>query len=257
MKTVVVYDGSFDGLLSAIFDVYEYRLSEPSIQSSTVANGSLFAAPHQVVTDTVKSARVHKGLQRIIGAHSFRKVYHAFLSEIAGMEDVILRYAQHAFRMKTIIGDDYSNDDVLTLTKTDQKVRRERHRMEAFIRFQKTADDLFYAVISPDFNVLPLLVTHFQNRYADQRWLIYDARRKEGIFYDTESVQRVEIDFADNAHDGKDIVVLHDEKEALYQQLWQQYFSSVNIAARKNMKLHIRHMPLRYWRYLTEKQLRR
>ena len=46
---------------------------------------------------------------------------------------------------------------------------------------------------------------------------------------------------------------LYNEEEELYQQLWQQYFSSVNIVARKNMKLHIQHMPRRYWRYLVEK----
>jgi probable DNA metabolism protein len=254
MKAAVLYDGTFDGLLSAIFDVYEYRIADPFIQPASAANGSLFTTPHHVVTDMVKSKRVHKGLERIVGPHSFRKIYHAFLSEITDIENVIFRYAQYAFRVKTVIGDDYSHPDVLTITKTDQKVRRERHRMEAFIRFQKTADDLFYAVISPDFNVLPLLVKHFQDRYADQRWLIYDVRRKEGIFYNKEIVERVEIDFSESAHNGKDIVVLHDEKEALYQQLWQQYFSSVNIAARRNMKLHIRHMPLRYWRYLTEKK---
>jgi probable DNA metabolism protein len=45
-----------------------------------------------------------------------------------------------------------------------------------------------------------------------------------------------------------------DEKEELYQHLWQQYFSTLNIAARKNLKLHIQHMPKRYWRYLVEKK---
>ncbi len=44
-----------------------------------------------------------------------------------------------------------------------------------------------------------------------------------------------------------------DEKEELYQTLWQQYFQSVNIKARKNMKLHIQHMPKRYWKYLVER----
>jgi probable DNA metabolism protein len=48
--------------------------------------------------------------------------------------------------------------------------------------------------------------------------------------------------------------LLPDEKEELYQRLWQQYFTSVNIAARKNTKLHIQHMPKRYWKFLPEKQ---
>ncbi|RYZ23730.1 MAG: DUF4130 domain-containing protein, partial [Chitinophagaceae bacterium] len=46
----------------------------------------------------------------------------------------------------------------------------------------------------------------------------------------------------------------YDEAESIYQELWKQYFKSVNIAARKNTKLHIQHMPKRYWKYLPEKQ---
>jgi probable DNA metabolism protein len=47
---------------------------------------------------------------------------------------------------------------------------------------------------------------------------------------------------------------VYDEKESLYQELWKQYFDSVNIKARRNMKLHIQHVPKRYWKYLIEKQ---
>ena len=32
-----------------------------------------------------------------------------------------------------------------------------------------------------------------------------------------------------------------------------EYFKSTNIKSRKNMKLHLQHVPKRYWKYLTEK----
>jgi hypothetical protein len=38
--------------------------------------------------------------------------------------------------------------------------------------------------------------------------------------------------------------------------LWQAYFDHVNIPERKNLKLHYRQMPRRYWKYLSEKQPR-
>jgi probable DNA metabolism protein len=46
-----------------------------------------------------------------------------------------------------------------------------------------------------------------------------------------------------------------DDEELLYDQLWKDYFHSVNIQARKNMKLHIQYVPKRYWRYMNEKAL--
>jgi probable DNA metabolism protein len=102
--------------------------------------------------------------------------------------------------------------------------------------------------------VLPLIEKHFKNRYADQRWLIYDSKRKYGLYYDLDEVQKVLLLFNAQTSNGNDIEVIADEKEELYQRLWQQYFTSVNIAARKNTKLHIQHMPKRYWKFLPEKQ---
>ena len=40
-----------------------------------------------------------------------------------------------------------------------------------------------------------------------------------------------------------------------YDQLWKDYFHSVNIQARQNMKLHIQYVPKRYWRYMNEKSI--
>ena len=48
---------------------------------------------------------------------------------------------------------------------------------------------------------------------------------------------------------------ISDAFEELYQKLWHSYFQSINIEARKNTKLHLQHVPRRYWKYLTEKQV--
>ena len=84
--------------------------------------------------------------------------------------------------------------------------------------------------------------------------MIYDVHRRYGIYYDLESTEIIEMVFNEETENGKNIGDIMDEEKKMYQQLWQQYFNSVNIAARKNMKLHIRHMPKRYWRFLTEKK---
>lgn len=108
--------------------------------------------------------------------------------------------------------------------------------------------------MQPDHNVLPLIAKHFKARYADQRWLIYDGRRKYGIYYDLEKVEEVKLDFADLQNDFA-LNEIFDEDESLYQQLWKQYFKSVNIAARKNTKLHVQHMPKRYWKIPGGKEI--
>jgi probable DNA metabolism protein len=251
---VFVYDGSYEGLLTAIFNVYECKIETVTLVPAHQPMPSLFSDSHIVQTDKDKSDRVWKGLDQHISKAAVDDLYVAFLAGTKGIEDTILQYIQYVFSNKNSVERDYSHPAVLTIIQTVKKVRREKHRMEAFVRFQLTKDQLYYAVVQPDFNVLPLISDHFEKRYADQRWMIYDTLRKYGIYYDLQTVQEVSIDFKTDLQEGERITTLYDEKEELYQHLWKTYFDSVNIAARKNMTLHIRHMPRRYWKYLPEKK---
>jgi probable DNA metabolism protein len=253
MQTLL-YDGSFDGFLCAVFDVYEYRYADADICTEKRFRGNLFEAVHRVNPAAERSDRVWKGLQQKLSGEATEALYRAFLSEEEGIENTLLAYIRYAFASSQCIETDYSHPAVLAITQTARKVGREKHRMEAFVRFQKTADGLYYALIEPTCNVLPLVAPHFEARYADQRWLIYDGLRRYGLYYDGETVEEVAIAFREGTVNGRDAARVYDESEAFYQQLWQQYFKSVNIAARKNTRLHLQHMPRRYWKHLTEKK---
>ncbi len=249
----VLYDGSFEGLLTAIFDVYDYKMTDVSIYRQDVAPGILLGSTHTVVTDKAKVARVYAKLKKQLTAPALTRFYRTFLSEITGVENTLLGYIQYMIASTPAADNNFSHPNVLAVHQISKKVGREKHRMEAFVRFKLTKDGLYYALIEPDFNVLPLILPHFKNRYADQRWLIYDSTRKYGLYYDLTQVATVTIQFDAGLNNKTCLASIEDEEEVLYQQLWQQYFGSVNIAARKNMKLHLQHMPRRYWRHLTEK----
>lgn len=165
----------------------------------------------------------------------------------------MFQFAAHVFTNSKNVEEDFSNNAVWDLRKATRLTRKESHRMEAFVRFKLTKDQLYYAIIEPDCDVLPLIENHFKKRYADQRWLIYDAKRKYGIYYDLENVTTIELQFNMKVSSLKHSTEICDEQEEFFQNLWRQYFSSVNIESRKNMKLHIQHMPKRYWKYLIEK----
>jgi probable DNA metabolism protein len=249
---IVIYDGSFEGFLTAVFEVYEYKIGQPFICREGTTSASLFGNVHYVYFNEEKCKRVYERLKDKLIPNALLQLYKTFLSELKDIENVMTRYIQYALASRRPIENDYSNPDVLTVQQTSRKVHREKHRMEAFVRFQCTKDQLYYAIIQPDYNVLPLISKHFEKRYADQRWLIYDVLRKYGLYYDLEMVEHVSMRFETDLNNEASLAMIHDENEGLYQTLWQQYFQSVNIKARKNMKLHIQHMPKRYWKYLVE-----
>lgn len=252
MQTLI-YDGSFEGWLCAAFDVYEYKFEEVDICTEQNFKGNIFEKIHTVYLNTTHSERIWKGLKKKLSKQGSHNIYKAFLSEIEGIENTLLQYVQYVFANPFSVENDFSHRAVVAIEKAVQMVGREKHRMEAFVRFKKTRDDLFYAVIDPDFNVLPLIKKHFVKRYADQIWLIYDSKRKYGLYYNLKNCGEVTMSFDSSTAGGKDISKHFTDDEEIYQGLWQCYFKNVNIVARKNNKLHLQHVPRRYWKYLTEK----
>lgn len=249
---VYVFDGSLEGLLTAVFEWFERKPNTVSLRHEKLNQPNFFEEQLVIETNREKADRVWKALAKKVGRKWMRNVYCAFLSELPAIHQNIFFFTIYIFQHANGAEKNFGNEHVLALVQTTRKVEREKHRMEAFIRFQKTADGIFYCGIDPDFNVIPLLINHFKNRYTDQKWIIYDIKRKYGIFYDLNTVEEVyinlEIDLLKQQHNN-----LLDDKEALYADLWKNYFKSTNIVARKNTKLHTQHVPKRYWKYLTEK----
>jgi len=250
--TRLVYDGTFEGLLTAVFEIYERKLTYLNLQKKSVASNVMFEDVINVVTDSSRANRVLNGLKKKLSANGVQRIYIAHMSEIENEENNIVGFIRYVFDSRKNIEDDYSNRYVLRISEIMVMMRREKHRMEAFIRFQKLKDGIYYAAIEPDFNVLPLLIRHFRSRYADQKWMIYDVKRNYGLYYDLHDTEFVSMEFSE-AKSASDVKASFNEDEEVYQHLWKNYFKSVNIASRKNTKLHVRHIPKRYWKHLTEK----
>lgn len=252
-----IYDGTFEGFLSAVFNVYERKkIFNASITTQQHHEASFFEVSEVVVTDPHKADRVWSKIGKLASRQAQNTIYRAFLSEQRTIENDLLYVIRAIISSNNpmMIYKNYADPVMLKIAKIVKMVDREKHRMDAFVRFKLTLDNIYTAIIEPDFNVLPLNTIHFKRRYADQKWLIYDIRRNYGVYYDLNETQCVEIEFFNNmAIDNLTKEYLCDEEES-FQVLWQQYFNSTNIASRKNLKLHIRHIPKRYWKYLVEKR---
>lgn len=251
--TQIIYDGTYEGWLTAVFEIYEYKLNDIVFAKKEASATLLFSNNHLVTTDIAKAKRVLEGLKPRLSSEGFEGIYKAFLSEVSQIEEIMFRFVQYVFSSSKNVEQDFGNSIVLDLKKATRLTRKEAHRMEAFVRFKLTKDQLYYAIIEPDCDVLPLIENHFKKRYADQRWLIYDAKRKYGIYYDLENVAVVELQFNSKFNSAQYLTEICDDQEEFFQSLWRKYFSSVNIESRKNMKLHVQHMPKRYWKHMIEK----
>ena len=245
--TTFLYDGSFEGFLTAVFKIYHQKKDDVRIRKQESGEMNLLGETSVIETDIDKSMRVWEGIKKRMSDSAAQQFYCNYLSELPDEEDNMLAYLRHVFASSSNVSGDYSTPSVLRIAKVSKMVAREKHRMEAFVRFQLTTDNIWYATIEPDFNVLPLIEKHFKSRYADQKWLIADLKRGYGIHYDLEKVHIIE-------QNNLNTVTELNQSENAYQDLWRVYFKSTNIVERRNLKLHHQHVPLRYWKYLSEKQ---
>jgi probable DNA metabolism protein len=244
-----VTDGSFEGLLTAIFEAYSEKGHPHSIEPDSDGQTPLFDRRTRILTDTRKSDRVWAGLKKPLGPAQRQRLFEAYLSGSPGVETMIYRLVREALPSRNDPGFRADLSCRIEVQKLSGKVRREAHRMKGFCRFQNTGGDRYLAVIAPRYDVLPLIRRHFESRFADQQWIIYDAKRHYGICYDRKTSRGVTLDTDQLAAAQRNDI----PAEKLCQTLWRRYYEAATIPQRGNPKQHLGKLPRRYWRYLTEK----
>lgn len=260
--TAYTFDGTLDGLLTAVFDAYALHQTPEAL----IVEGDILPMfcdeVHQVRTADDKARRVWAGLEERLPREALRLITVAWLAEERELNTPLFRYIYKVFLQKKGVTPgierNFSDPDVLFVTNTGRRVMHEQLRMKQFVRFQKAKDGTYLGVVSPDHNVLPLVVSHFRDRFGDQPWLLYDARRCYGYHYDLHEVVR--ITFADgeappfDLHTGRLAGDLLSQDEQMLQELWRTYFRATCIRERMNPRKQLNDMPRRYWKYMTEKQ---
>ncbi len=249
-RLVFVTDGSFEGLLTALFEVYAAKQPPDAIETANGHQMGLFESRVSITTNLDKSDRVWKGLKSHLGVKRRRMLFEAYLSNNPKVETAIYQFVWDTIPGRKGRKNKAHLNAHIQIEKLAQKVRREVHRMKGFVRFEQTGEGQYLALIAPQFDVLPLVRRHFEMRFRDQSWIIYDTSRNYGLCYDQQRMRELQFDAAEVEAIRQNEPV----SEQLCQNLWQQYYDAVNIPQRDNPKLHLRQLPRRYWQYLTEKQ---
>lgn len=254
--TIFVYDHTFDGLLTCLFEAYNRKVFPDLLCKEREPLPLFYDEIIFIVTDKEKYNRVWQGLQKKLSATALTNLTYGWLSELPDIDQLLFRYMKKVFDSPVSIETNFADPDVLELSKIWKKVSNERHRLLQFVRFQKASDGTYFAPVEPLYNVLPLTIPHFKDRFADQPWLIYDIKRKYGFYYDRNTVE--EITFSDDSQTHLTTGILDkdlkDKDEQLFQELWKTYFKAICIKERLNPRKHKQDMPVRYWKLLTEKQ---
>lgn len=239
-----VYDGSFEGMLTCIYEAYYSTDNPDGIYSSYQYQGDLFHEPKFVVTDLDKSHKVGLAIIQKLSEEFFHKVVNAFFSEDYEVASHIYKLVRYAFKNGPEVIMHVTHDWVAPVVDLANAVGRETHLFVGLVRFMKLKGGIYYCQFGPTYNQVPLLAEHFSNRLSDQIWVIHDVNRNLAVFYDKKEW------YVNEFYGMKDYEL--DDEELLYQSLWKTFHKHIAINERINPNLQRSFMPKKYWKYLLE-----
>lgn len=238
---VYVYDGSFEGVLSGVFDAF-YRKEIPDAVFTYDNEVLTLFDVHDVKTDENKAKRVAHWL-RSVSSECFSLMYLSFLTccEKKERNMILLAFEIHRHGKNAVF--DVSSRAVHSLRSAVTHLKFESENYKGFVRFTEISGVLV-AEIEPKNFVLPMILKHFELRFPRERYMIID-RTHNAILLHYEKVS--EIFPCAGVELPKE-----SPSEAAIKNLWRGFYDSIAIKERENPRCRMGHMPKRYWTYMTE-----
>ncbi|MDF2838369.1 MAG: metabolism protein [Evtepia sp.] len=241
-QVTYVYDGSFAGFLTCISESFQHREYPFYFFLSGDEQYSLY--PLRLIdSDSACARKLYLLLKAKISLQARQLATYAFLTCLPQKERHIYDFIYANVYKGPLL--DPTDDRVLILSNAVRHLTHEAHMLQGFLRFSDFSHVLV-GEITPKNRVLPLLRSHFCDRFAKESFLIYDRTHKEALCYssgiwrilplETLSLQEPEI------------------RELETRKLWRNFYSTVAIESRFNPKLQMSKMPKRYRENMTEFQ---
>lgn len=140
-----------------------------------------------------------------------------------------------------------SDPDMAKARRMEKNVRREIHKMHAFVRFRKTDEDAtgrerFVAWFEPDHFIIEAGTPFFVKRFANMDWSIFTPK---GCAHWIGDVLKFSPGLASDPCNDPDVM----------EEIWRVYYRSIFNPARLKVKMMQTEMPKRYWKNLPEADL--
>ncbi len=237
---VFQYDGTLEGFLCCVFDSYVNK-EFPIAFSGDEECWSLYEV-RCVITDKAHAQRVYQSILRRskAAADIVRRCFLTCLPEKESRLYALIRklYDQGAGFLRNTADPVY-----YPVHRALRHMGGELEKLRGFVRFSDYGGVLG-AEIEPKNRVLPLLRRHFCDRYANERFFLYDRTHRELLVYAAGHSRLLAVDSLELALPG--------EEEVQFRRLWKRFYETVAIRERENPRCQNTFLPKRYRGTMTE-----
>jgi len=245
-------EDSVEGILTAIYDAFvekkkmvDYKDGDISIAIGEEQNLFLFAQIRQVETDLDKAHKTLFSIQKKISYLAYKRVLSTLCHYDADRGNIVLGFLIKGFPMGPSVLEALADPYVMRVIELARKVDNESHLFCGVIRFTDVGKFL-YGEIEPKCNVLPQVLEHFEDRYPNEHYVIYDKRKKLALVHPA----YCQSFFVYGDEWNVDISKCSDRFETL----WQEYFAHIEIKERHNPKCQNNLLPKWYRKNMVEFQ---
>lgn len=245
-------DEKFESMMTCIYDAWESKNGHKNIrlELEPLEQQELFCEYIHVEADEEKTKKVVRSVQMKISYEAYLQIYRAAMSYEVDRLDAIYRFLLLGFAYGREITKMLTQAPVMRILELSRKVSNEAHYFREFTRFTSVDRKVYISHIEPKCNVLAMAATHFADRMPSEYWIMIDDNRslaavhpRNEEFYLT-TLSEYELAYF------KDIEKERDE----FTELWQEFFNTIGIEARKNPKCQRNMMPLWYRKHAPEFQ---
>ena len=239
---ILLYDGTFEGFLSLVYEVY-YKKLKPTKIYKTLPNEILFEEILEINSSKESGIKVLNAIKTKFPKEILEKILNIFMCDSKEFEMALLEYIVIGFKDSKQLYN-INNSCVFYLNNLEKELFRVTHKLTGFIRFEELEDKTLYAKIESKFNVVYFLGRHFLKRFNNQNFIIHDINRKLAFVKIQNDYSIKEVAFFDKPN--------YSPNEEKFQKLWKSFFSGVTINERTNLKLQTQMVPLLYRTYMSE-----
>ena len=239
---ILLYDGTFEGFLSLVYEVY-YKKLKPTKIYKTLPNEIIFEEILEINSSKESGIKVLNAIKTKFPKEILEKILNIFMCDSKEFEMALLEYIVIGFKDSKQLYN-INNSCVFYLNNLEKELFRVTHKLTGFIRFEELEDKTLYAKIESKFNVVYFLGRHFLKRFNNQNFIIHDINRKLAFVKIENDFSIQEIAYFDEP--------IYSSNEQKFQKLWKSFFSGVTIKERINPKLQRQMVPLIYRTYMSE-----
>lgn len=255
-KYVLNCEDCIDGIFTAVYDGWRFRAGgrEVEIRTEPSQDVELFCSYGVAETDAGKAEKVARSIRQKLGGEIYEHICYAAVSRHPGKGTAIFGVLWQALgekRCNRRVMENLADRDVNLVFALHRKVWHEQHRFCGFVRFREIGGGVLFSQISPENDVLEMLGPHFADRFPNESWMIYDAKRNKVLLHPKgqECTVRVGVEL-DESRRGE---LARPEN---YEQMWKAFCTSIAVEERRNSRRQQQSIPLKFRDNMLEFQER-